>query len=186
MKKCGLGAIIAFIGLIACAGALAASDVANEMKALLEQGRSAEAYEFGRKNADQFGEPVFDFYFGVAATNTGRAGEGVLALERYVANMADDAQGRLELARAYFVLGIDDRARQEFLLVLDINPPPNIRANVERFLDALRSRGGRLPRHRRLHSGSGLRLRQQHQRRRHRGDRRSASSAPTSSSRTTP
>lgn len=140
MNQRWLGAIVALAGFIACGGAWAASDAAAEMKALLEQGRSAEAYELGRQQPDQLGEPTFDFYFGVAAANSGRAGEGVLALERYVANMPDDAQGRLELARAYFVLGEDARAREEFLLVLAANPPADVRANIDRFLDALRSR----------------------------------------------
>lgn len=140
VKQRWLSAIVVLAGFIACGSAWAASDATAEMKALLEQGRSADAYELGRQQQDQLGEPLFDFYYGVAAANSGRAGEGVLALERYVANMPEDAQGRLELARAYFVLGEDARAREEFLLVLDANPPADVRANVDRFLDALRSR----------------------------------------------
>ena len=113
---------------------------ADDIKALLEKGQAAEAYELGRMHQEELGNPFFDFYFGVAAVGAGRAGEGVLALERFVVNAPDNINGRLELARGYFVLGEDTRARQEFELVLASNPPPEVQANVQRFLDAIRSR----------------------------------------------
>lgn len=113
---------------------------ADELKSLLEQGKFSEAYELGRKHTDEFGKPAFDLYFGIAALNSGHAGEGVLALERYVVNYPNDLNGRLELARGYFVLGQDTRAREEFNLVLSARPPAEIQARVERFLDAIRAR----------------------------------------------
>ncbi|MBI2314046.1 MAG: outer membrane beta-barrel protein [Betaproteobacteria bacterium] len=116
---------------------------ADEVKALLDQGKAAEAYAAGKKFPDELGNPAFDFYFGVAAVDSGHAGEGVLALERYVANFPDNVQARLELARGYFILGDDVRAREEFDAVLKTNPPPNVQANIQRFLDAIRSRESR-------------------------------------------
>jgi hypothetical protein len=113
---------------------------ADDLKALLEKGQAAEAYELGRQHQDQLGNPFFDFYFGVAAIGAGRAGDGVLALERFVVNAPDNVNGRLELGRGYFVLGEDTRARQEFEIVLATNPPAEVQANVQRFLDAIRSR----------------------------------------------
>jgi hypothetical protein len=113
---------------------------ADDLKALLEKGQAAEAYDLGRQHEDQLGNPFFDFYFGVAAIGAGRAGEGVLALERFVVNAPDNINGRLELGRGYFVLGEDARSKQEFEFVLAANPPPEVQANVQRFLDALRSR----------------------------------------------
>jgi hypothetical protein len=64
----------------------------------------------------------------------------VLALERYIVNFPDNQNARLELARGYFVLGENARAREEFERVLKLNPPPAVTANIERFLDAIRSR----------------------------------------------
>lgn len=113
---------------------------ADDLKALLEKGQAAEAYDLGRQHQDQLGNPFFDFYFGVAAIGAGRAGDGVLALERFVVNAPDNINGRLELGRGYFVLGEDTRARQEFEIVLATNPPAEVQANVQRFLDAIRSR----------------------------------------------
>lgn len=127
-----------FLLLSLCPWAQAAP--ADEIKVLIEQGKSAEAYALGRENPDALGTPAFDFYFGVAAVNSGHAGEGVLALERYVVNVPDDLNGRLELARGYFVLGEDARAREEFNLVLAANPPADVEATVYRFLDAIRAR----------------------------------------------
>lgn len=113
---------------------------ADEVKALLDKGNAAGAYALGKNHPDQFGNPQFDFYFGVAAIDSGHAGEGVLALERYVINFPDNVNARLELARGYFVMGDDLRAREEFEAVLNAKPPAAVVANIERFLDALRSR----------------------------------------------
>ena len=54
---------------------------ADDLKALADQGKAAEAYQLGKKFPDQLGNPAFDFYFGIAAIDPGHAGEGVLALE---------------------------------------------------------------------------------------------------------
>jgi hypothetical protein len=133
------------IQLVLCALALACAQAifaapADDIKALIEKGDSKAAYELAKKNSDQLGDPAFDFYFGVAAIDSGHAGEGVLALERYIVNFPDNHNARLELARGYFVMGDNQRARDEFDNVLKTNPPPAVVANIERFMDALRSR----------------------------------------------
>ncbi|HEY7744095.1 MAG TPA: outer membrane beta-barrel protein [Burkholderiales bacterium] len=127
---------------IGFAGELLAAP-SDDIKALLEKGESQAAYELGRKHSDQLGDPAFDFYFGVAAINSGRAGEGVLALERYLLNFPDNVQARLELARGYFVLGEDARSREEFEAVTRLKPPPAVQARIDRYLDAIRSRESR-------------------------------------------
>jgi hypothetical protein len=131
-----------FLLLLLCP-LLALGAPADDMKALLESGKAAEAYALGKQNPDQLGYPAFDFYFGVAAVDSGHAGEGVLALERYVTNFPANHNARLELARGYFVLGDDLRAREEFDTVLKSDPPADVRANIDRFLDAIRSRESR-------------------------------------------
>lgn len=113
---------------------------ADEIKALMLQGKSAEAYTWGRQFPDQLGDPQFDFYFGVAAVDAGHSGEGVLALERYLLTFPGSNEARLELARGYFVLGDLVRAREEFEEVSKRNPPPQVSATIERFLDGIRAR----------------------------------------------
>jgi tetratricopeptide (TPR) repeat protein len=127
---------------IAVAGDLLAAP-SDEIRALLEKGEARAAYDLARKHPDQLGDPAFDFHFGVAALNAGHAGEGVLALERYLLNFPDNAQARLELARGYFVLGEDARAREEFEAVTRLKPPPSVQSGIDRFLDAIRSRESR-------------------------------------------
>jgi hypothetical protein len=116
---------------------------ADDIQALLEKGDAKGAYELGRQHRGEFGNPAFDFYFGIAAIETGHAGEGVLALERYVLTFPDNVSARLQLARGYFALGEDARAREEFESLRAINPPPDVAAAVDRFLDAIRLRESR-------------------------------------------
>jgi hypothetical protein len=118
---------------------LARGAPADEVRALLEQGRAKEAYELARRHPEELGKPAFDFYYGVAAVDSGRAGEGVLALERYIVRFPDNDRARLELARAYFVLGELVRARDEFEAVLRRNPSPAVQATIDRFMDSIRA-----------------------------------------------
>jgi tetratricopeptide (TPR) repeat protein len=117
--------------------------VADEVKTMLEQGKSKEAYELGRQHPEQLGDPVFDYFYGVAAIDAGHAGEGVLALERYIINFPGNTSARLELARGYYVLGEYTRAGEEFREVLKTNPPAVVKFNIQRYLDAIRARESR-------------------------------------------
>ncbi|MDX2218707.1 MAG: hypothetical protein SF172_06765 [Burkholderiales bacterium] len=135
--------------LIAClVGATAtpaarAADPTAEMKALLEQGKAAAAWQLGRQHADQLGQPAFDLWFGIAAINAGKPSEGVLALERLLFAAPDNDTARLELARGYFLLGEDARAREEFEFLLNRKPPPAVARTIAEYLDALAARADR-------------------------------------------
>ena len=136
--------------------ALAATGVAlsasaapvDDLRMQVEAGQSAAAYaSFCASTDDRPAE--FDLWCGIAAVDVGRPGEGVLALERYVLQFADDARARLELARAYFYAGDNVRSRQEFEAVAQQKPPAEVQAGIDRYLAALslrdaRSRGHRL------------------------------------------
>ncbi len=115
----------------------------DEVKALVQRGLFKEAYERGRRYPDQLGEPTFDYFYGLAAIDSGHAGEGTLALERYVITYPNDQAARLELARGYFLMQEDQRAREEFDRVLAANPPEGVRANIRKYLDAMRARESR-------------------------------------------
>lgn len=124
--------------------ALAASAQApEELRALLEKGEARAAYELGKRAPQRLGEPEFDLYFGIAAVNAGRASEGVLALERFLLRFPDNDAARLELARGYFLIGEDARAREEFEAALARRPAPDAVAVINEYLDALRARESR-------------------------------------------
>ena len=116
---------------------------ADEVKALMAQGKSAEAYNWGRQFPDQLGNPQFDFYFGVAAVDAGHAGEGVLALERYLLTFPGSNEARLELARGYYVLGDLVRSREEFTEVSKGGAPASVQATIDRYLEAIRLKEAR-------------------------------------------
>ncbi len=122
---------------------IAHSAISDDVKALVEQGKATEAYALAKKNIDQLGDPPFDFYFGIAAIDLGHAGEGVLALERFILNYPDNVSARLQLARGYFALGDDPRARSEFEDARKLNPPAEVNATIQRYLDAIRLRESR-------------------------------------------
>jgi hypothetical protein len=126
--------------LAGMAGAPALADTTGDLRALVEQGRHEAAYELASRHTELLGEPDFDYYFGIAATDSGHAGEGLLALERCLVLAPGNLAVRAELARAYFVLGEDQRAREEFEIVLKAAPGDAVRRTVERYLGAIAAR----------------------------------------------
>lgn len=129
------------LGILA-SGQIAFAAPADDVKALLEQGKDREAYEVGKAAPGSLGSPLFDFYFGIAALNAGVPGEGVLALERYLLQFPENRSAQFQLARGYFILGEDERARQEFS-GLAVDAKGTDLDNINQFLEAIRSRESR-------------------------------------------
>lgn len=128
---------------LALVAPLAQAASPGELKALLDQGKADEAYRAGRSTPDQLGNPEFDLVYGVAAVDSGHSSQGVLALERFLLRFPDHEGARLALARGYFNLGEDARAREEFEAALAGNPPPAAVAAIEEYLAAIRARAAR-------------------------------------------
>lgn len=135
------GTTCATLGFLLASNVLAAP--ADDLQKLLEQGNHAEAYRVAKTTPGELGNPPFDFYFGVAAINSGKTSEGILALERYLLNFPDNQTARLELARGYFLLNDDARARDEFDAILTTNPPADIARVVGEYLAAIGAREAR-------------------------------------------
>ena len=119
------------------------ASAAEDVGAMAHAGRHAEAYAQGWRERNRFGDPAFDLPFGIAAIESGHAGDGVMALERYVLLRPDDLPARLHLARGYFLLGEDARSREEFESLKATGVPAEIAITIDRFLDALKAREGR-------------------------------------------
>jgi hypothetical protein len=120
----------------------ALAGVPEDMKTLIEQRRAAEAYELGLKHEEMLGQPLFDYYFGIAAVDAGRATLGALALERFMLQDPSNDLARLELGRAYYLIGDYARALREFEAVLAKSPPVSVQITVRRFLAAMRDSDG--------------------------------------------
>lgn len=111
---------------------------------LIRTGEHQAAYDLAREQRAQHeGEPKFDFWYGLAALETGHINEAIFALERVLLTQSGSARVRLELARAYFLAGEDRRARRHFEQVLAQPPPEPVTATVERYLHAIRQRADR-------------------------------------------
>jgi hypothetical protein len=116
------------------------ADVPDEMKVLIEQKRPQDAYALGMKHPEMMGEPMFDYFFGVAAVDSGRISLGVLSLERALLSNPKNDLVRLELARAYFALGEYQRSREEFEEVKKTFPPPGVVSTINAYLDAIKAK----------------------------------------------
>ena len=123
------------VGLVAGAAGAQAPSI-DDVRRLVEGGKSQEAWAICSR-IEREAVDAADLWCGVAAVDVGRAGEGVLSIERYVLRHPEDVRARLELARAYYHAGDDVAARREFEAVRAIDPPPDVRAGIDRYLDAL-------------------------------------------------
>lgn len=65
------------------------------------------------------GDPAFDYALGIAAIDSGRFGEAIIAFQRVLAVQPENAAARAELARAYALAGDIDTAREQFATVVD-------------------------------------------------------------------
>jgi len=129
--------------LLALAPALASAASVEQLRELVQKGRAEQAYADGKRMAATAADPEFAYYFGVAAIESGHAGEGVLALERYLARYPKDDRARFDLGRGYYALGDAQRAREAFETVLGHGPTSDRRATIERFLDAIQAQSSR-------------------------------------------
>lgn len=91
------------------------------------------------------GDPAFDYALGIAALDTGRFGEAIIALQRVLAVTPANAAARAELARAYALAGDIDTAREQFATVVeDPSLPDPVRQRFTGFVRGLdrQIRGG--------------------------------------------
>ena len=135
--------LIPFLLLIGSTSVCASLDL-GLLKSLLNTGQVEKAYNYASKEvANHEGSPEFDYYYGIAAIDSGHASEGVFALERVLSFDPNNHAARLELARGYFVLEEYARSRQEFETVLTVDPPEDVVKRVNLYLDAIVTQEGR-------------------------------------------
>jgi tetratricopeptide (TPR) repeat protein len=86
------------------------------------------------------GNPHFDYLLGASELVSGHPDRASLALERAVAVEPRHAAARVDLARAYYLLGDFPRARAEFEVAAQLDPPPAARKTIANYLAAISAR----------------------------------------------
>ncbi|NCP15035.1 MAG: tetratricopeptide repeat protein [Sphingomonadales bacterium] len=79
----------------------------------------AEYRQLSSQVPQRAGDPGFDFALGIAALDSGRFGDAIIAFQRVLAVQPDNAAARAELARAFALAGDIDTAREQFATVVD-------------------------------------------------------------------
>lgn len=133
--------ILAILLYALCVSNVYAAYSLSEFKSLIKNGTPLQAYQYASQHLkQQEGDPEFDYLYGISAIESGEISKGIFALERVLIIQPKNHIARLELARGYFLLEEDVRAREEFTKTLKLNPPPAVKKNIQAFLDKIRLR----------------------------------------------
>ena len=133
----GLGALAAATGLESRAD----PQSLEKARGLLSQGNPAGAYGvLAPLEARLAGQADFDYLLGVAALDSGKLEDAIIAFERVLAVAPNHAGAQMDLARAYYAAGSFDLAEAAFLKLRAANPPATAQAAIERYLEAIRER----------------------------------------------
>jgi len=113
----------------------------READVLIRAGKPAQAYQLLEpREGDYSGEIAFDYMLGIVALDTGKPDRATIAFERVLMTNPNFTGARLDLARAYFAMGSDDLAKNEFQIVLSQSPPENAKEVVQKYLAAIEER----------------------------------------------
>lgn len=108
---------------------------------LFRSKKAAEAFALLEPYEDTYsGDISFDYLLGMAALDSGKPDRATIAFERVLAVNPNFAGARIDLARAYFVMGSDGLAKKEFTTVLSQNPPEQTVAVIKKYLELIEQR----------------------------------------------
>lgn len=112
--------------------------VLQQAKQLMQDGQPGLAYQLLEPlEFEHAGNTDFDYILGIAALDSGKAERATLALERVLAGDPNLAGARLDIARAWYVLGDFARARQELQALQGLNPPDNAQLMIRQLQQAI-------------------------------------------------
>jgi outer membrane protein len=135
-----LAAILAACWL-ASTSAFANPQLLAEAERLLAAGNPKEAYmRLLTEQGTLAGTPAFDYLLGIAALDSGKIDDAIIAFERVLAVNPKNAGAQMDLGRAYYLAGSIDLAEATFRALKANNPPPNALAAINRFLAAIAAR----------------------------------------------
>lgn len=118
-----------------------ADDLLARAQRLIDEKKSGEAFELLHAQVERrAGTPDYDLLLGIAALDSGKPTQAVFALERVLVVDPGNARARAELGRAYFEMGENEAARQEFTETRRQILPPSITRAVDEYLTAIEAR----------------------------------------------
>jgi len=144
-KPTGNWRFFATIGLVAMS-ALATPLYANtklfdEAKRLIAAMNPKQAYMILIVEQDKLsGNVEYDYLLGLAAVDSGKIDEAIIAFERVLSKEPNNAGAQLDIARAYFNAGSFDLAEGTFLKLQNLNPPASARLAIDKYLAAISDR----------------------------------------------
>jgi tetratricopeptide (TPR) repeat protein len=132
-RTCILALLFATTGAFAAGAPLA--ELLARARALASSQGPAAAYELLAAAEDEYiGEVEFDYALGRAALDAARPDRATLAFARVLALEPLHAGALIDTGRAYLALGNAAQARATFEIVLSLDPPPAVRAQVIAYL----------------------------------------------------
>ena len=135
------GGVALAVAFLASLPAHADPQALERARSLLAAGNAKQAYAELVPLQDKLtGQPEFDYLLGVAALDSGKVDEAIIAFERVIAVMPNHAGAQMDLARAYYAAGSFDLAEAAFVKLRAANPPPAAQAAINRYLDAIQAR----------------------------------------------
>ncbi|MEX2353164.1 MAG: tetratricopeptide repeat protein [Gammaproteobacteria bacterium] len=130
-----------FFALMFSAVSVAADELTDEAQTLVDQGRHDDAFNLLIADIEESaGTPEYDLLLGIAALESGRPTQAVFAFERVLAVEPGNTRARLELARAYYEMGENEAAREEFSYAGTQQVPQSVRQTIEEYLTSIDSR----------------------------------------------
>jgi outer membrane protein len=112
-----------------------------EAKKLIGEMRASQAYMLLIAEQDKLaGNAEYDYLLGVAALDSGKVDDAIIAFERVLALQPRNAGATLDLGRAYFNAGALDLAETTFTRLRAMNPPTSARMAIDRYLAAIADR----------------------------------------------
>jgi tetratricopeptide (TPR) repeat protein len=121
--------------------AYANPEVIENARQLLNQSNPKQAYaELMKHEAALAGNIDYDYLLGVAALDSGKIDDAIVALERVLAVNPNHAGAQMDLARAYFTVGSYDLAEAAFKQLAESNPPAVAQQTINRYLEAIQNR----------------------------------------------
>jgi tetratricopeptide (TPR) repeat protein len=113
----------------------------EEAQKQLAAGNAKQAFAMLQAQQERFaGEEDFDYWLGVAALDSGKIDDAIIAFERVLAVNPMNAAAQLDLARAYFTAGSFDLAEGTFLKLKASNPPPAAQLVIDKYLATISDR----------------------------------------------